>query len=291
MGDNNQAVSQIAFKKGRERPSLTDIYLPAKVSKISEIIIVTKLGLYIRKLVGANRADPKITQGGNCAAIDIGLNNLATLANFLASLRPQIFDGRALKPVNQYANQRNAELRAKLPEGVKISKKRLWLWENQNRKMAWLIPQTSSAIVKERVKNSVSQLAIRYSPEWKDEIGIGTASPHKLVSVPHHKFAGQLQDKCAVKGIEVLLAERGRTCKCSSCDREPVQKQENGLGVRSQRGLFRSGAGGLINAGVNAAYNRGSKVFGNGKSPSSDRGSGSCASKGKTLQTGKSGQK
>jgi IS605 OrfB family transposase len=264
---NNQAVSKRALKKGIAHPSGSDIYLPTKVNNISEMRIVPKAGTYIIEIVCVQKADPKRSQGGNSAAIDIGLNNLATLAYSNASLRPQIFDGRAIKSVNQYANQRNAELRAKLPEGVKTSKRLVRLWEKRNSKMEWLIHQTSSAIVKELVKNSVSQLAIGYSPEWKDEIDIGTASPKTFVSVSHHKLVCQLQYKCALKGIEVLLVDERYTSKCSSLDSEPIQKQENYLGVRIKRGLFRSGAGRLINADLNAAYNLGRKVFGNGFVP------------------------
>jgi putative transposase len=103
-------------------------------------------------------------------------------------LRPQIFEGRAIKSVNQYANKRNAELRAKLTEGVKTSKRLLRLWEKRNSKMEWIIHQTSLAIVKYIVKNSVSQLAIWYSQGWKDEIEIVPASPQKFVIVPDRKL-------------------------------------------------------------------------------------------------------
>lgn len=144
---NNQAVSKRALKKGIAHPSVTHIYLPTKVNNISEIRIVNR-GTYIIEIVGVKKAESKRTKGGNSAAIDIGLNNLASLAYSNPSWRPQIFEGRARKSVNQYANKHNAELRAKLPEGVKTSKRRLRLWEKRNSKMEWLIHQTSSAIVK-----------------------------------------------------------------------------------------------------------------------------------------------
>lgn len=180
----NQAVRKIAFKKGIANPSGTHIYLPTKVNNILERRIVPRGG-YSRKIVCVKKAESKRDQGRNSAAIDTGSNNWAILAHSNLSLRPQIFDERAIKSVNQYANQRHAGLRAKLPEGVKTSKRLLRLWEKRNSKMEWLIHQTRSAIFKELVKNSVCQMAIGCSPEWKDEIDIRTASPQKFVSVPH----------------------------------------------------------------------------------------------------------
>jgi transposase len=73
---NNQAVSKRALKKGIAHPSGTHIYLPTKVNNISEIRIAPNPDSYILEIVGVKKAESKRAQGGNCAAIDIGLNNL-----------------------------------------------------------------------------------------------------------------------------------------------------------------------------------------------------------------------
>jgi len=75
--------------------------------------------------------------------------------------------------------------------------------------------------------------------------------------------------KCERKGIAVLTTEESYTSKCSFLDKEELCSQtrvfmddfgnqvtrECYLGKRIRRGLFRSGAGVLINADVNGSLN------------------------------------
>ena len=66
-----------------------------------------------------------------------------------------------------------------------------------------------------------------------------------------------IEYKSELHGIEVEQVKESYTSKCSALDLEPISKKEdnNYLGRRIHRGLFRTGEGILINADVNASLN------------------------------------
>ncbi|MEG4801724.1 transposase [Microcoleus sp. ARI1-B5] len=110
---NCQAVSKRALKKGYARFSGTNIWLLSKVISIQEIRIVPKVGCYIVEVVYEKLEQP-LQVNQRVAAIDLGLNNLATLTYNVAGLVPTIYDGRALKSTNQYCNRVSEALRSLL---------------------------------------------------------------------------------------------------------------------------------------------------------------------------------
>jgi putative transposase len=119
---NCQAVSKKALKKGYARPSGTNIWLPSKETSIVEIRIVAKVGCYIVEVVYEKLEQP-LQVNQTVAAIDLGLNNLATLIYNVAGLVPTIYDGRALKSTNQYCNRVSSTLQSLLPAAKKKVKK------------------------------------------------------------------------------------------------------------------------------------------------------------------------
>ena len=54
-------------------------------------------------------------------------------------------------------------------------------------------------------------------------------------------------------GIEVVVTEESYTSKIDHLAKEELKKQENYLGKRVKRGLFKSSTGRFINADVNGA--------------------------------------
>ena len=67
--------------------------------------------IYERECVPAE-VDPKLMAG-----VDLGVNNLATIASNQPGFVPLLVNGRPLKALNQWYNKRRAALQAKLPEG------------------------------------------------------------------------------------------------------------------------------------------------------------------------------
>ena len=72
----------------------------------------------------------------------------------------------------------------------------------------------------------------------------------------------QLDYKCKLEGINIILTEESYTSKCSFLDNESVEKHESYLGKRIKRGLFRSVKNRIINADLNGSLNILKKVVG-----------------------------
>ncbi|WP_013322829.1 RNA-guided endonuclease InsQ/TnpB family protein [Gloeothece verrucosa] len=273
VGYNHQAISKKFFKKKIAHPSGTNIYLPTKASSIDEIRIVPRTGCYVIEVVypveeGSQPAKCKNPQ--RIAAIDLGLNNLATMTYNVPGLKPVIYDGRAIKSANQYANKKNAQLRSLLPSNQYRSKRLDALWLKRNLKVEYYLHTTSRAIINDLVANQIGVLVIGWNQGFKDSINLGRVSNQKFVSIPHKKLIEQLQYKGSLLGIEVVLTEEAYTSKCSALDNEPIKKHSIYKGKRVHRGLFRTATGKKINADINGSLNIGrlyEQVVGNGHRP------------------------
>lgn len=78
--------------------------------------------------------------------------------------------------------------------------------------------------------------------------------------MPFQRFVEMLTYKCALKGITVVLQEESYTSKSSFFDGDPLPvygKTERPVftGKRVKRGLYKTGAGKLVNADVNGSLN------------------------------------
>jgi len=112
------------------------------------------------------------------------------------------------------------------------------------------------------VSNNISTLIIGYNEEWKQNINLGRTNNQAFVNIPFYTFIKQLEYKCKLEGINVILTEESYTSKCSFLDGESIEEHENYLGKRIKRGLFRSAKGKLINADLNGSLNILKKVVG-----------------------------
>ena len=268
---NCQAVSKRALKKGYARPSGTNIWLPSKVTSMGEILIVPKVGCYVVE-VASEKLEQPLEVNQRVAAIDLGLNNVATLTYNVPGLVPTICDGRAVKSINQYCNQVSSVLKSLLPPAQKTSKKLAQLWHKRNCKVDYYLHTTSSAIIKELVNHQISLLAIGGDQDFKDGINTGKVNNPNFACIPHRRFVQMLQYKEQIAGIKVVLVEESYTSKCSAWDWEPIQKHSDYIGSRVKRGLFRAQTGHFINADVNGYLNLDPKAVGDGFIPNSIEG-------------------
>ena len=77
-----------------------------------------------------------------------------------------------------------------------------------------------------------------------------------FVSIPFYTLINQIQYKCKLKGINVILINESYTSKCSFLDNEEITKHNEYLGIRIKRGLFKRKINNqLVNADVNSACN------------------------------------
>lgn len=256
--------NQILFNKHLK------LQLTTKINNLVEVKIVPNSNCYKIQVCYQQKSKSKIISS-NKIAIDLGINNLATVTNNFNS-KPFILNGKPLKSINQYYNKKKANLQSKLPKFIDnkgeikqktYSNKIKTLTQKRNNKIKWSLHNYSKHLITYCLDNNVSEIAVGYNLGWKQNVNIGTKNNQNFIQIPFKTFIKQIQYKAELQGISVLLNEESYTSKCSALDLEPIQKHDIYLGKRIKRGLFKTSKNFLINADLNGSYNIGRKVFGN----------------------------
>ena len=196
-----------------------------------------------------------------CAAIDLGLDNLATMVTDEGCV---IFSGKYLKSYNQYFNKTLSHLRSiKDKQGIKRSTRRIIrMYDMRDRYFEDAFHKVSRQIVNILVAKKIGRLVVGYNVGWKHRTNMGKMNNQKFVQMPFARLTSYLRYKCEMVGIDFVEHEESYTSKCDALALEPICKHEKYLGRRTKRGLFRSSTGKLINADQNGALNIMRKVFG-----------------------------
>ena len=252
-----QAISLKEFKKtGKLRLSQTVIYIVTKLidfSSLKEVRIVPRTYHYVIEVIYQVK-EKTHCDNGKYASIDLGLNNLATVA-FNEGSKPLIVNGRPLKSINQYYNKKKAQYQSRLKGGKRTSKRICTLTNKRNNKVTDYLHKASRLLVNQLVSQGITTLVIGKNKNMKQDINIGKVNNQNFVQLPIMRFADLMKYKCELEGIKVLFNEESYTSKCSFLDGEPICKHDKYMGKRVKRGLFVSRNGIKINADVNGAYN------------------------------------
>ena len=188
-------------------------------------------------------------------AIDLGLNNLATIV-FNRSKQTYIIDGKVLKCKQSYYNKKISIMQSKEmkrlgnSEKFKDTKRIKNLRRKFNNFCHNYIHVASRIIVNLALKHNCSKIVIG------DFKGIKNGNKAKLfVKIPHARLIELIKYKAKKAGIKVIMVNESYTSGCSCLDGEKVGKNAYNKKRRISRGMFRSNQGILINADVNGAYN------------------------------------
>ena len=191
----------------------------------------------------------------NNAAIDIGVDNLATITSDAIGSIPYIINGRALKSINQFYNKRLASLKSKYhSQGIKSGNKSKKLTMRRNLMIKDYLHKASRRITDWCILNNIKYLYIGHNNGWKKNCDMSKKSNQNFVQIPFNDLIKMIEYKCNEVGIEVKVIQEAYTSKCSSLDNEPICKHEKYCGKRIKRGLFKS-IRGLMNADVNGSLN------------------------------------
>ena len=236
-----------------------------KQEDLIQVRIVPKASCYNIELIYEKQEE--INNFTGRASIDLGVNNLATLTSDNGLC--EIYNGKEIKSTNKYYNKLKAKKQSNLMlyQQRYISNGLNKLTAKRNNKIKDKLHKISRAIVDKLRINNIKELAIGYNKEWKQGINLGKKTNQTFVSIPYYRFIEMLTYKCKLVGINITLNEESYTSKCSSIDLESIKKQEEYLGKRIYRGLFKTSKGILINADINGSLNIGRKVFGDGFIP------------------------
>ena len=257
-----QSISKRYLKKGLIKLSSLSIEIPTKVieSNIVEVRVLPRNNHHVVEVTyKVPDVEPK-SDNGRYASIDLGLNNLATVSSNV--VKPFIINGRPLKSINQYWNKEKSRLQSLLKGNKKTSKRIESITNKRNNKVKDYLHKSSKMLVNFLVSNDISTLVIGYNEEWKQNINIGNKNNQSFVNIPFYTFIKQLEYKCKLEGINIILTEESYTSKCSFLDNETIEKHESYLGKRIKRGLFRSAKNKIINADLNGSLNILRKVVG-----------------------------
>ena len=221
-------------------------------SKIQQVRLVPRANHIVVEIIYNKECEAK-QDNNRYASIDLGLNNLCTLASNVA--QSIIVDGKRLKSINHHYNKTKAKLQSKLSKNKHTSKRINRLTLRRNRKIKDYMHKVSRKIVDYMKANSLNTLFVGKNVGWKDSVNLGRINNQNFVSIPYNMLIQMLEYKCKLAGINVVIVNEAYTSKCSFLDREKISKHDSYAGRRVSRGLFISSSGIMINADVNGSLN------------------------------------
>lgn len=240
-------------------PRDLNLSIPTKVTNPKCVRIVPKLKAFVIEVIYEVEVSP-LKQTGNYAAIDLGIDNLASIT-FSNGVNPLTVKGSKLKSINQGYNRLIAKAQSKLPANQKTSQHIHRLWRNRECKLQSELHKITSFLSFYFDEMAIETVFIGKNQDWKQEVSLGKKTNQSFTQIPFNTFISQLTYKCLAKGIEVVEQEESYTSKASFLDEDKIpvykdiQTKPQFSGKRISRGLYRSKEGRVLNADVNGSYN------------------------------------
>jgi IS605 OrfB family transposase len=269
-----QAISSKELRKGWIKLSGTNLLFSCRQEPINEVRIVPRLNYYVMEVI-YEQSIQQLVSGEAVASVDVGLNNLAAVASNQKGFKPFLINGRPVKAINNYYNQKKAELQSLLKGKNKTSNRIQRLSTKRGFRLDDYLHKSSRFVIDQLVKSNIATLVIGKNDNWKQEINIGRVNNQNFTCVPHARFIEMLTYKAELVGIKVVITEESYTSVASFLDGDVIPvygssgaKTATFSGRRVKRGLYKSKIGIKFNADINGSYNILRKVvpdaFGNG---------------------------
>ena len=240
-------------------PKDFNLVIPTKVKTPKSVRIVPKLKSFVIEVIYEVEVSP-LKQTGNYAAIDLGIDNLASIT-FSDGTNPLVVKGAQLKSINQGYNRLIAKAKSKLPANQKTSQGIHRLWRNRELKLQSELHKVTSFLSLYSDEMAIEKVFVGKNQGWKQEISLGKKTNQTFTQIPFTTFISQLTYKCSARGIEVVEQEESYTSKASFVDQDEIPTYGKGnekfafSGKRVSRGMYRTKNGFLLNADVNGSYN------------------------------------
>ena len=240
-------------------PKDFNLVIPTKVKTPKCVRIVPKLKAFVIEIIYEVETPP-LKHTGTYAAIDLGVDNLASIT-FSNGVEPLLIKGSKLKSINQGYNRLIAKAKSKLPANQKTSQGIHRLWRNRELKLQSELHKVTSFLSLHFDEMSIEKVFIGKNQGWKQEVSLGKKTNQTFVQIPFTTFISQLTYKCLARGIEVVEQEESYTSKASFLDNDEIpvykniQTKPQFSGKRISRGLYKAKDGSLLNADVNGSYN------------------------------------
>lgn len=243
--------------------SKTDIVIKTKVAKenIKAARIVPKGNHFVIEILyEVTKKSLKSETPKRVAFVDTGLNNLLTVTS--NCFNPILYNGKPLKAINQLSNKNIAEVKSKLGDcGLRTSSLLQSVYSKRSRRLADLTHKITTQLVNHLDSYNIDTVIFGHNIGQKRDINLGKVTNQNFVQIPFTQLMKQLQYKCELRGIGLIVTEESYTSKCSFIDKEEIKKHSSYQGKRVKRGLFETSNGTLINADVNGSLNIGRKYL------------------------------
>ena len=239
-------------------PKGLNLPVPTRVANPKLVRVVPDRNNFIIEVIyNIDERAPKSTS--KYAGIDLGVDNFATIT-FSTQNNPLIIKGLELKSINQGYNRLIAKAQSLLPDSRKTSKPIHRLWSRRSWILKTKIHQMTAFLTTLFDEMQIEKVFIGKNNNWKQKLPFGKKVKQRFAYLPYETFIEQLQYKCKLRGITVIIQEESYTSKASFLDNDdiPVYGETDNpkfSGRRIKRGLYRTGDGRLINADVNGSYN------------------------------------
>ena len=199
---------------------------------------------------------------GKYAGIDIGINNLLTVATNDGK-NPFIVNGKIPKTMNQFYNKETSRRKSicQKENSTYSSKAIKRLTAKRNRKIEDYMHKASRLVVEECAERDINTIVIGKNDGWKQESKLSKRINQHFVQMPLATLIKMIKYKAEDKGITVILTEESYTSGTSFLDDELPVKENYDKKRRIHRGLFKTRNGKIINADVNGAFQIMRKVF------------------------------
>lgn len=240
-------------------PKDLNLHIPTKVENPKCVLIVPKLGVFVIEVIYEVDEVP-LKHTGNYAAIDLGVDNLASIT-FSNGVNPLVVKGSKIKSINQGYNRLIAKAQSNLPTNQRTSKHIHRLWRNREMKLQSELHKITSFLSLYFDEMSLEKVFIGKNTGWKQEVDLGKKTNQTFVNIPYNTFISQLTYKCRLRGIEVIEQEESYTSKASFIDEDEIpvygetEEKPQFSGKRISRGLYKTKQGFILNADINGSYN------------------------------------
>ncbi|MGB3508174.1 MAG: transposase [Microcoleaceae cyanobacterium] len=168
-----QALSKVGLRQGLVKLSGTSIEFSTRVAQpIAEVRIVPKCDCYVIEVI-YEESEQLLTPTEKIAAIDLGVDNLMAVTSNQPDFTPLLINGRPLKSLNQFYNQRLAQLQSLLKGTSKSSRRISRLTRCRNQKIDNYLHRASRYLVNLLVDLEITTLVIGKNDGWKQEVNLG----------------------------------------------------------------------------------------------------------------------
>lgn len=257
----NQTISKKRGMNGELILCPKDLHLmiPTKVKNPKCVRIIPKLKAFVIEVVYEVEPTP-LKHTGNYAAIDLGVDNLASIT-FSNGVQPLLIKGSKIKSLNQGYNKLIAKAQSKLPTNQHSSKHIHRLLRNREKKLHSELHQITAFLSLCFDEMAIETVFVGENKGWKQGVSLGKKNNQTFTQIPFTTFISQLTYKCQLRGIEVVEQEESYTSKASFIDQDDIpvygeiETKPIFSGKRVCRGLYKTKHGIILNADVNGSYN------------------------------------